>query len=206
MVGTHLLPPNLLKLFAPRPPLPYLKPPGRDPDFPLKSLSSKRAPKPIVVSEVLEEVRAQQASEEADAGADASNDKDKDAAAAAPPVPKKEDSEAAPVAPVKQPKDEAAMDTLESETAPAAGEQDSTMASADDKEEGEEAMSDAAPSKTDTTTTSTTTKTTSSSQKRLTRKPKGPAAGERDDLTAETRYELRRREKKRWQQECMSKP
>lgn len=29
---THLLPPNLLKLFAPRPPLPYTKPVGRDLD------------------------------------------------------------------------------------------------------------------------------------------------------------------------------
>ncbi|GJJ08617.1 hypothetical protein Clacol_002836 [Clathrus columnatus] len=29
---THLLPPNLLKLFAPRPPLPYARPVGKDPD------------------------------------------------------------------------------------------------------------------------------------------------------------------------------
>lgn len=29
---THLLPPNLLKLFAPRPPLPYTRPVGKDPD------------------------------------------------------------------------------------------------------------------------------------------------------------------------------
>ncbi|KDQ15816.1 hypothetical protein BOTBODRAFT_74947, partial [Botryobasidium botryosum FD-172 SS1] len=29
---THLLPPNLLKLFAPRPPLPYARPLGRDPN------------------------------------------------------------------------------------------------------------------------------------------------------------------------------
>lgn len=32
MPGTHLLPPNLLKLFAPRPPLPYIRPLGKDPD------------------------------------------------------------------------------------------------------------------------------------------------------------------------------
>lgn len=32
MPGTHLLPPNLLKLFAPRPPLPYHRPVGRDID------------------------------------------------------------------------------------------------------------------------------------------------------------------------------
>ncbi|KAH8117740.1 hypothetical protein DFH11DRAFT_1570313 [Phellopilus nigrolimitatus] len=32
MPGTHLLPPNLLKLFAPRPPLPYFRPVGKDPD------------------------------------------------------------------------------------------------------------------------------------------------------------------------------
>lgn len=30
MPGTHLLPPNLLKLFAPRPPLPYTRPLDRD--------------------------------------------------------------------------------------------------------------------------------------------------------------------------------
>jgi hypothetical protein len=29
-VMTHLLPPNLLKLFSPRPPLPYVRPPGKD--------------------------------------------------------------------------------------------------------------------------------------------------------------------------------
>ena len=32
MPGTHLLPPNLLKLFAPRPPLPYTRPIDKDVD------------------------------------------------------------------------------------------------------------------------------------------------------------------------------
>ena len=32
MPGTHLLPPNLLKLFAPRPPLPYIRPVDKDID------------------------------------------------------------------------------------------------------------------------------------------------------------------------------
>lgn len=32
MPGTHLLPPNLLKLFQPRAPLPYIRSVGRDPD------------------------------------------------------------------------------------------------------------------------------------------------------------------------------
>jgi U1 small nuclear ribonucleoprotein len=32
MPGTHLLPPNLLKLFAPRPPLPYSRPVDKDVD------------------------------------------------------------------------------------------------------------------------------------------------------------------------------
>lgn len=32
MPGTHLLPPNLLKLFAPRPPLPYARPVDKDVD------------------------------------------------------------------------------------------------------------------------------------------------------------------------------
>lgn len=52
-----MLPPNLLKLFAPRPPLKYLKPTSRDPDFPLKSLSKRRAPQPIVVSDTLRSVQ-----------------------------------------------------------------------------------------------------------------------------------------------------
>ncbi|KWU45273.1 RNA-binding domain-containing protein, partial [Rhodotorula sp. JG-1b] len=91
---THLLPPNLLKLFAPRSPLPYLKPPGRDPDFPLKSLSSKRAPKPILVSEVLEEVRAQQATEEADR--DGAVKEDGGAAPVKPEEDKKPDVKAEP--------------------------------------------------------------------------------------------------------------
>jgi len=30
MPGTHLLPPNLLKLFSPRPPLPWLRPVDKD--------------------------------------------------------------------------------------------------------------------------------------------------------------------------------
>ena len=33
MPGTHLLPGNLLKLFAPRPPLPYVRPVGKDTDL-----------------------------------------------------------------------------------------------------------------------------------------------------------------------------
>ena len=33
MPGTHLFPANLLKLFAPRPPLPYIRPVGKDPDI-----------------------------------------------------------------------------------------------------------------------------------------------------------------------------
>jgi U1 small nuclear ribonucleoprotein 70kDa len=51
---THLLPPNLLKLFAPRPPLPYLKPLGRDIDQPLD--------KPIAgVIALLNRIRIEQA-------------------------------------------------------------------------------------------------------------------------------------------------
>ena len=199
---THLLPPNLLKLFAPRPPLPYLKPPGRDPDFPLKSLSSKRAPKPILVSEVLEEIRAQQATEEADRDA-------------------KQDDTAAPVQPKREEEQEDNKPEVKAEALsqqPIADGEDTTMTttaatSADDKEEGEEAAppttksADAASTTTTTTiTTAAAAATTQSQQKRMTKKPKGPVAGERDDLTAETRFELRRREKKRWQQECMSKP
>ncbi|SGY83439.1 BQ5605_C009g05636 [Microbotryum silenes-dioicae] len=55
MVGTHLLPPNLLRLFAPRAPLPFLTPTGRDPDVPLKSLARK--PPALGVSETWLAVR-----------------------------------------------------------------------------------------------------------------------------------------------------
>lgn len=55
MVGTHLLPPQLLKLFAPRAPLPYLKPTGRDPDLPLKSRAHQ--PPTLGVSETLASLR-----------------------------------------------------------------------------------------------------------------------------------------------------
>jgi chemotaxis protein histidine kinase CheA len=198
---THLLPPNLLKLFAPRPPLPYLKPPGRDPDFPLKSLSSKRAPKPILVSEVLEEIRAQQATEEADRDADVVKQD-----GTAPVKPKHEEQEQE-----EDNKPEVKAESASQQPAASDGE-DATMTSAtstDEKEEGEEAappIAKSADAAAPTTTTTAAAAETQSQQKRLTKKPKGPVAGERDDLTAETRFELRRREKKRWQQECMSKP
>ncbi|KAK4698615.1 U1 small nuclear ribonucleoprotein 70kDa, partial [Phenoliferia sp. Uapishka_3] len=63
MVGTHLLPPNLLKLFAPRPALPYLKPTGRDPDLPLKSLA--RQPPALGVAETLRLIRDEREAKEA---------------------------------------------------------------------------------------------------------------------------------------------
>ncbi|KAI5481296.1 hypothetical protein MNV49_004918 [Pseudohyphozyma bogoriensis] len=65
MVGTHLLPPNLLKLFAPRPPLPYLKPTGRDPDFPLKSRARK--PPSLGVADTLALIRDEREANEAKA-------------------------------------------------------------------------------------------------------------------------------------------
>lgn len=56
---THLLPPNLLRLFAPRPPIPYLKPLVRDPEIPLhKKLDG--------VAAILEELREENALREAD--------------------------------------------------------------------------------------------------------------------------------------------
>lgn len=58
MVGSHLLPPNLLRLFAPRPPLPFLKPVGRDPDVPLKSLARK--PPTLGVYDTLRLVKEEQ--------------------------------------------------------------------------------------------------------------------------------------------------
>lgn len=65
MVGTHLLPPNLLKLFRANPPLPYLKPTGRDIDLPLKSRSKQ--PHTLSVSETLKRLKEEK--EEAEAKA-----------------------------------------------------------------------------------------------------------------------------------------
>lgn len=50
-----MLPPQLLRLFAPRPPLPYAKPLGRDPDLPLKSRARK--PPVIGVAQTLQAIR-----------------------------------------------------------------------------------------------------------------------------------------------------
>lgn len=63
VLQTHLLPPNLLKLFAPRPALPYLKPTGRDPDLPLKSLARK--PPSLGIAETLKLVRDEKEAKEA---------------------------------------------------------------------------------------------------------------------------------------------
>ncbi|KAI5892403.1 RNA-binding domain-containing protein [Schizophyllum commune H4-8] len=55
MPGTHLLPPNLLKLFAPRPPLPYQRPLDRDID--------RVRPKNVHgVGEILQRLRVEEAS------------------------------------------------------------------------------------------------------------------------------------------------
>ncbi|KAK4056385.1 hypothetical protein OIO90_002528 [Microbotryomycetes sp. JL221] len=55
MVGTHMLPPQLLRLFAPRPPLPFAKPLGRDPDVPLKTKTHK--PSSLSVHDTLNLIR-----------------------------------------------------------------------------------------------------------------------------------------------------
>jgi len=57
---THLLPPNLLRLFAPRPPLEYAKPLGRDPGVPLSTKKSFTG-----VAELLETIRQEAAELEA---------------------------------------------------------------------------------------------------------------------------------------------
>ncbi|KAK4051554.1 hypothetical protein OIV83_002694 [Microbotryomycetes sp. JL201] len=57
MVGTHMLPPQLLRLFAPRPPLPYAKPLGRDPDVPLKNKATK--PSTLSVADALQMIRTE---------------------------------------------------------------------------------------------------------------------------------------------------
>ncbi|KAL8279854.1 hypothetical protein RQP46_007704 [Phenoliferia psychrophenolica] len=76
MVGTHLLPPNLLKLFAPRPALPYLKPTGRDPDVPLKSLARK--PPALGIADTLKQIRDEREAKEAKEVEDGTLAKDED--------------------------------------------------------------------------------------------------------------------------------
>ena len=56
---THLLPSNLLRLFAPRPAIPYIRPLGRDPDVPLRKVLGG-------VGALLEEEREQAALKEAE--------------------------------------------------------------------------------------------------------------------------------------------
>ena len=123
MVGSHLLPPNLLRLFAPRPPLPYLKPVGRDPDVPLKSLAKK--PPKLSVYETLKLVKEEKEREEQKAFEkgellDADEEKDKPAGEAAPKEEAKdeegkEEGEATEVQKkpvVKKDKDEESITTL----------------------------------------------------------------------------------------------
>lgn len=58
---THLLPPNLLKLFAPRPPLPYVRPAGRAPE--------KITPKTVNgVADLVAQIREDKALAESEAG------------------------------------------------------------------------------------------------------------------------------------------
>jgi U1 small nuclear ribonucleoprotein len=61
---THLLPPNLLRLFAPRDPLPYIKPTFRDPDLPLKEKA--RNPPSLGVSATLRLLREERDARELD--------------------------------------------------------------------------------------------------------------------------------------------
>ena len=73
---THLLPPTLLRLFAPRPPIPYLKPLVRDPEIPLhKKLDG--------VAAILEELREENAIREAEEEAKLNAEQKAAAAAAA---------------------------------------------------------------------------------------------------------------------------
>lgn len=56
---THLLPSNLLRLFAPRPAIPYVKPIGRDPGIPLNKVLGG-------VGSILEELREETALKDAE--------------------------------------------------------------------------------------------------------------------------------------------
>ncbi|GAA5877317.1 hypothetical protein JCM8547_003832 [Rhodosporidiobolus lusitaniae] len=129
MVGTHLLPPNLLKLFAPRPPLPYLKPTGRDPDFPLKSLSTRRRPPPNAVGKTLQEIREEREKremEEREKSGEKGEGEKKEEEAKEEKVEQKEE-----VKPEEEAKEK------DGEAKPAAAEQEGEEKEEGEKEEGE---------------------------------------------------------------------
>ncbi|GAA5997494.1 U1 small nuclear ribonucleoprotein 70 kDa [Rhodotorula paludigena] len=188
MVGTHLLPPNLLKLFAPRPPLPYLKPTGRDPDLPLKSLSARRAPKPILVAPVLADLRAAD-DDRVDRGERPDKDEGEDAGIGADVKAKAESAEAKIEA-------AAAEGDVKMEEDPASAAAEPAVAT--DKEEGEEEPSIA--------DKAAAVASQSGDAAPAPKKADQPTDAPTIQLTAEEQFQLRRREKKRRQEEAMSKP
>lgn len=185
---THLLPPNLLKLFAPRPPLPYLKPTGRDPDLPLKSLSARRAPKPILVAPVLADLRAAD-DDRVDRGERPDKDEGEDAGIGADVKAKAESAEAKIEAAAAEGDVKMEEDPASAATEPAA---------ATDKEEGEEEPSIA--------DKAAAVASQSGDAAPAPGKADQPTDAPTIQLTAEEQFQLRRREKKRRQEEAMSKP
>ncbi|BGP52136.1 hypothetical protein JCM10450v2_008107 [Rhodotorula kratochvilovae] len=197
MVGTHLLPPNLLKLFAPRDPLPYAKPPGRDPDFPLKSLGARRAPKPVLVAPVLAQIRAEKDDEERrlieagvppekgmGEGEDQGIGEETRSKAEAAEVKIEQAAKEA-----KEAKDEDAQGDIKMEDAPAS-------TTAEDKEEGEEEPDAAAKAGAVAATDA----------KAAPKKLDQPTDAVAVDLCAEEQFQLRRRERERRRKEAMAKP
>lgn len=188
---THLLPPNLLKLFAPRPPLPYLKPTGRDPDLPLKSLSARRAPKPIVVSETLRQIREEQDQKERDAvekGERPDRGEAEDQGVGADTKQKAEQAE------VKV--EEATGGEVPAKPdGDAAVKPEGTSAMAEDKEEGEEP---------DRAAAAAIAASAKGGKKDL--KASQPTDAVTVDLCEEEKFQLRKRERQRKREEAMSKP
>lgn len=194
---THLLPPNLLKLFAPRPPLPYAKPPGRDPDLPLKSLSARRAPQPIVVAPVLAQIRRDQDDRER-----------KLVEEGVPPGTGEEQGEDLGTGDEVKDKAERAEVKIEEAVATAKakqeGEEGADAKTADDKEEGEEEPSTAAKAQ---AVASASAASTQDARKPLgNHKADQPTDAVTIDLCAEEQFQLRRRERERRRKEAMSKP
>jgi len=197
---THLLPPNLLKLFAPRPPLPYAKPPGRDPDLPLKSLSSRRAPQPIVVAPVLDQIRQDQAGKD-----------DKLLDAGVPPAKARGEGDDLGLGDGDETRDKAQSAEVKLEDAGAetdkakqvdegerTAEGDVNMGGDEDKEEGEEDV-DAAAAKAKAVAASMN----KASSAKVADKPTDAVT---IDLCAEEQFQMRRRERERRRKEAMSKP
>ncbi|CEQ41133.1 SPOSA6832_02825, partial [Sporobolomyces salmonicolor] len=197
---THLLPPNLLKLFAPRPPLPYLKPTGRDPDLPLKSLSAQRAPQPIRLANTLAFIQAERDERERKAIGEGRRPDQADADKSAGDEPAKSADGDVEMADPAEEKDAAAEVKPKGELG---GDGAPPAEDGEEKEEGEEP--EVKPAVRDEKPKDAAAATTNGTDAKKSEVAPLDAEGEALVLTEEEKFQARRRERQRRREEAMSK-